>query len=66
MSAALLKPSRGCNEIIAKKIGVSLHELWPDWFDSSGRLISRNATRSRRGRSSQKRNEKLTLTRRRA
>jgi Ner family transcriptional regulator len=59
MSAALLKPSRGCNQIISEKLGVELHELWPAWFDASGHLISQR--RHNRGTaSSQKRNRKLT------
>ncbi|MBW7968138.1 helix-turn-helix domain-containing protein [Bradyrhizobium sp. BR 10289] len=52
MSAALLKPSRGCNLIIAEAIGVPLHELWPSWFDHSGRRIrkipSASASQKRR------------------
>lgn len=66
LSAALLKPSRGCNQIIANKIGVPLHELWPEWFNTSGCLIVDKPTTSERRRSSQNRGEKLTLTRRRA
>lgn len=62
MSAALLKPSRGCNRIIAETIGVSLHTLWPEWFDTKGRLISSNDNVSRHGQSTQKRREKLNLT----
>ncbi len=62
MSAALMKPSRGCNLIIANKIGVPAHELWPTWFDAEGNLIAvRNSRRNRRV-SSQKRREKLILT----
>lgn len=64
MSAALLKPSRGCNQIIADIIGVSLHELWPEWFDQTGTLIGRKARTPSRGPSTQKRKEKLSRLRR--
>jgi Ner family transcriptional regulator len=66
MSAALLKPSRGCNQIIADKIGVSLHVLWPEWFDAKGRLLSQNGRENRRSPSSQKRFQKLSVLARRA
>ncbi|WP_373569407.1 MULTISPECIES: helix-turn-helix domain-containing protein [unclassified Bradyrhizobium] len=67
MSAALLKPSRGCNEIISKTIGVPLHELWPSWFDRSGRLIAgaRTSTGCAAQRDSEARG-RLESTRRRA
>lgn len=66
MSAALLKPSRGCNRIIAETIGVSLCVLWPQWFDTKGRLISQNGSEPAGDTSSQKRREKLSLAARRA
>lgn len=71
MSAALIKPSRGCNLIIAKTIGVAAHELWPAWFDADGKSLpglharGRNggkATRRNRRVSSQKRSRDLRLT----
>ena len=39
LRAALLKPRRPSNKIIADFIGVPLHELWPAWFDVNGALI---------------------------
>lgn len=39
LRAALSKPSTNVNRYIATKLGVSTHELWPDWFDSDGELI---------------------------
>ena len=37
--AALAKPSTNVNAYIAAKLGVPLHELWPDWFDEDIGLI---------------------------
>jgi Ner family transcriptional regulator len=38
LRAALLKPSRPSCRIIATFIGVPMHVLWPDRFDSIGNL----------------------------
>lgn len=62
MSAALIKPSRGCNLIIANLIGVTAHELWPAWFDAKGKLIAGKASRRNRRVSSQKHARDLRLT----
>jgi hypothetical protein len=37
---ALIKPHPRANAAIAEFLGVSLHELWPQWFDEDGKLIS--------------------------
>jgi Ner family transcriptional regulator len=39
LRGALNKPSTNVNRYIAMILGVSTHELWPDWFDSDGELI---------------------------
>lgn len=36
---ALKRPSTKVNQFIATLLGVSTHELWPDWFDDDGELI---------------------------
>lgn len=45
--AALLKPSPAANSVIAQFLGVSLHELWPHWYDKDGnrRLGARQSSR---------------------
>jgi Ner family transcriptional regulator len=42
LRAALQKPRTPANRIIAKFLGVPMHELWPQWFDRSGRLLVRS------------------------
>jgi Ner family transcriptional regulator len=59
---ALTHPRTPSNKIIATFLGKELHEIWPTWFDSQGRLRSRKPSRSRRRASSQNRSEKLILT----
>jgi Ner family transcriptional regulator len=61
---ALTYPRRPSNEIVASFLGCSLHELWPHWFDASGRLVitRRDAARGGHGRSSQKRRAVSALT----
>jgi Ner family transcriptional regulator len=44
MSWALIKPHPRANRAIAEFLGVPLCELWPQWFDEGGTLISREAT----------------------
>ena len=39
MSWALIRPHLRANKAIADFLGVSLHELWPQWFDRSGGRI---------------------------
>ncbi|MEX0753230.1 MAG: helix-turn-helix domain-containing protein [Xanthobacteraceae bacterium] len=56
LRAALIKPATPSNTIIADFLGVSLHELWPAWFDRAGRRISAaNPAKRRASPSSQKR-----------
>lgn len=64
LRAALSKPARPANAIIAAFIGRPLNELWPAWFDAAGnRLTSRKQrARSPRRSSSQKRGAQLSLT----
>jgi len=40
MSWALIGPHPRANAAIAEFIGVALHDLWPQWFDEDGKLIS--------------------------
>jgi Ner family transcriptional regulator len=44
LSWALTKPHIRANRAIAEFLDVPLNELWPQWFDSEGKLISREAT----------------------
>ncbi len=39
LRAALKKPHARAQRLIADTIGRSVHELWPQWFDASGRRI---------------------------
>jgi Ner family transcriptional regulator len=41
---AFIHPHLRANQAIAEFLGVPLSELWPQWFDSDGKLISREAT----------------------
>jgi Ner family transcriptional regulator len=43
LSWALKIPRVRANRAIAEFLGVPLRELWPQWFDSEGKLISREA-----------------------
>lgn len=43
LSWALKIPRIRANRAIAEFLGVPLNELWPQWFDSEGKLISREA-----------------------
>ncbi len=40
MSWALISPHVKANRAIAEFLGVPLHDLWPQWFDADGKLIS--------------------------
>ena len=73
LRAALSYPRAPSNTIISRFLGIPLHELWPTWFDERGQLIRPvvippkrrgQITRSRQRASSQKRTQKLSLTRR--
>lgn len=56
LRAALCAPRRPANLIIAKFLHLSLHDLWPSWFDEDGQLVARRDTApARRRPSSQKR-----------
>lgn len=44
LSWALTKPHLRANRAIAEFLDVPLQELWPQWFDADGKLISRKAT----------------------
>lgn len=53
--AAFLKPSIGANRAIAQFLGLSVQELWPDWFGANGKLIpavQRNSNRKTEARES--------------
>ncbi len=39
ISSALCKPSTRVNLFIANTLGITPHELWPDWFYEDGDLI---------------------------
>jgi len=41
---AFIRPNLRANRAIAEFLDVPLHELWPQWFDSDGKLVSREAT----------------------
>ncbi|MGH8335575.1 MAG: helix-turn-helix domain-containing protein [Gammaproteobacteria bacterium] len=62
LRVALTHPRKPSNEIIAAFLGKSLHDIWPEWFDRTGRLRSRKASRARRGRSTQNVGKKLSVT----
>lgn len=41
---AFIRPHLRANRAIAEFLGMPLNELWPQWFDADGKLISREAT----------------------
>lgn len=41
MSWALMKPHPRANVAISEALGVSLHELWPDWYGADGTPVSK-------------------------
>ncbi len=52
MSWALIRPHLRANAAIADFLGLSLHELWPQWFDrSGGRIDPRSPKQTRSPRS---------------
>ena len=59
--AALRRPQPSGNRAIAKHLGKSLHDLWPEWFNADGdRISGPKTTRKSRPAASQKRSPKLT------
>lgn len=38
-SVGLLRPFPAANRAIASFLGLSLHDLWPQWYDREGRRI---------------------------
>lgn len=36
---AFIRPFPGANRAIAQFLGLSVQELWPDWYDCDGKLI---------------------------
>lgn len=40
---AFIRPQIRANRAIADFLGVSMHELWPQWFDADDKLISTQA-----------------------
>ncbi len=40
MCWAMIKPHPRANAAIAEFLGVPLRELWPQWFDEDGKVIS--------------------------
>lgn len=48
-------PRPAGNRVIAKHLGKTLNEIWPEWFDAQGnRITSRQPSRIRRPAASQK------------
>lgn len=47
MSAALLAPSSHLQPVLADALGVSVHQLWPEWYDERCNRIGRTRTRQR-------------------
>lgn len=41
LQAAIHRPQPSGNRAIARHLGKSLHEIWPEWFDGDGNRISR-------------------------
>lgn len=41
---AFIAPRMRANKAIADFLGLPLHELWPQWFDEDGKLISTRPT----------------------
>ena len=39
LRAGLVKPSTNVNHFIAAKLDIPIHELWPSWYFSDGKLI---------------------------
>lgn len=37
--ASLYRPQPSGNAVVAKFLGKSLHEIWPEWFDDQGNRI---------------------------
>lgn len=56
---SLYVPCPKGNRVVARYLGIPLHELWPEWFDEAGNRIvprsGRNDTRRPQGGHGQKR-----------
>lgn len=48
VSQSLCSPIPAANKAIANRIGHSVHELWPQWFDADGNVIPRRRRSGRR------------------
>ena len=56
VALAVRRPQPSGNRVIARHLGKSLHEIWPEWFDEHGNRISRpEHTPRNAGAASQKR-----------
>jgi Ner family transcriptional regulator len=44
-TVALTKPMPGPQKTIANFLGLSLHDLWPNWYDQQGQRIDARSTR---------------------
>ena len=53
---ALYQPIPRVNRLIAKRLGKTVHEIWPEWFDSQGYRVTngRKDSPARRSMPSQK------------
>ncbi len=49
LRAALHKPHPRAQALIAKTIGMPLHEIWPEWFDETGARVGAGRNRPARG-----------------
>ena len=39
LTASLYKPYPKANHIIAYALGLTVHEIWPEWYDATGKRI---------------------------
>lgn len=46
LTASLYKPAPTANRILAHFLGLSVHELWPQWYDRNGKRIFRSRKQS--------------------
>lgn len=40
--AAIVRPVPRGNRVIAKHLGRTVHEIWPEWFDEQGNRVTNN------------------------
>lgn len=52
---ALYEPCPRMNHAIAKHLGVSVHDLWPEWFDKAGERILRFSRETTTGKTAESR-----------